>query len=162
MAVEAGRTMEATLGKEVTAATDHVAARVHRQISLATDAATERGAAAVDDGGEGRSRGARRWRRQRRVGATAVAFDSGRTKRRQKWRCSATAEAETLSGARGGAQIRVPRPHGRRIRTPAAGGVRQRRKQRRSATPAAEAEMAARLADSSGGGRDGDDARGRL
>jgi hypothetical protein len=29
--------MEATLGKEVTAATDHVAARVHRQISLATD-----------------------------------------------------------------------------------------------------------------------------
>jgi hypothetical protein len=37
MAVEAGRTMEATLGKEVTAATDHVAARVHRQISLATD-----------------------------------------------------------------------------------------------------------------------------
>lgn len=64
-------------------------------------AATERGATAVGNGGEGRSKGARRWRRQRRVGATAAAFDSGRMKRRRKWRRSATAEAETLSGARG-------------------------------------------------------------
>lgn len=43
-------------------------------------AATEDGAAAVGDGGEGPSRGARRWQRQRRTGAAAAALDSARAR----------------------------------------------------------------------------------
>lgn len=61
----------------------------------------------------------------------------------RQWQNEAEAEVAMLGDGRGGdavrrtggAQIRVPRPHGRRIRTPAAGGVCQRRKQRRCRPP---------------------------